>query len=223
MIRFEHTEKRYPSGRAALADFSLSVGVGELAFLTGPSGAGKSTALKLLALIERPTRGRVIVGGTDLAQVGRADVPFYRRRIGMVFQDHRLLLDRSVWENVALPLIVAGHPRRELDRPVRAALETVGLGHCATQQPLEMSSGEQQRVGIARALVGKPDVLIADEPTGNLDPSLARDILELFQASARTGVTVLVATHDLHLVGQLGARQVHLSQGQVIRDDAWAP
>ena len=223
MIRFEHTEKRYPNGHAALTDFSLSVGVGELAFLTGPSGAGKSTALKLLALLERPTRGRIVVGGTELAKVSRAEVPFYRRRIGMVFQDHRLLLDRSVWENVALPLVVAGHPRRELDRPVRAALETVGLGHCAAQRPLEMSSGEQQRVGIARALVGKPDVLIADEPTGNLDPGLAREILELFVASARAGVTVLVATHDLHLIEQLGARQIHLANGQVVRDGAWAP
>ena len=218
MIRFEHVEKRYSTGRVALTDFNLSLGVGELAFLTGPSGAGKSTALKLLGLLERPTRGRIVVGGTDLSQVDARAIPAYRRRIGMVFQDHKLLHDRSVWDNVALPLIVAGSLRRELDKRVRAALDTVGLLGHEQNRPVEMSAGEQQRVGIARALVTKPDVVIADEPTGNLDPTLALDVMRLFQSFAQVGVTVLVASHDLHLIERLGARHVALDAGQVARE-----
>ena len=162
MIRFEHVEKRYVTGRAALTNFDLEVGVGELVFLTGPSGAGKSTALKLVGLLERPTGGRIVVGGIDLTQVERQDVPAYRQRVGMVFQDHRLLLARTVWDNVALPLIVAGTPRRELKSRLRAALDQVGLHGHEQQRALELSGGEQQRVGIARALVAGPDVLIAD-------------------------------------------------------------
>jgi cell division transport system ATP-binding protein len=220
MIRFEHVEKRYPTGRAALTDLNLSISVGELAFLTGPSGAGKSTALKLLGLLERPTRGRITVGGTDLSKVDRRGTPHYRRGIGMVFQDHRLLNDRPVWENVALPLIVAGCPRRELDKRVRSVLDTVGLLGHEQQRPLELSTGEQQRVGIARALIGRPDVVIADEPTGNLDPNLALDIMSLFRSFAQSGVTVLVASHDLHLIEQLGARRIALEDGCVIGDSA---
>ncbi len=220
MIRFEHVDKHYPTGRAALTDFNLSLGVGELAFLTGPSGAGKSTALKLLGLLERPTRGRIIVGGIDLSQVGAREIPAYRRRIGMVFQDHRLLNDRSVWDNVALPLLVAGSLRGELDKRVRAALDTVGLLGHEQKLPLEMSAGEQQRVGIARALVTKPDVVIADEPTGNLDPTLALDVMRLFQSFSQVGVTVLVASHDLHLIERIGARRIALDAGRVAGEPA---
>ena len=220
MIRFEHVDKHSPTGRAALTDFNLSLGVGELAFLTGPSGAGKSTALKLLGLLERPTRGRIIVGGIDLSQVGAREIPAYRRRIGMVFQDHRLLNDRSVWDNVALPLLVAGSLRGELDKRVRAALDTVGLLGHEQKLPLEMSAGEQQRVGIARALVTKPDVVIADEPTGNLDPTLALDVMRLFQSFSQVGVTVLVASHDLHLIERIGARRIALDAGRVAGEPA---
>jgi len=220
MIRFEHVEKRYPTGHAALSDFNLSLGVGELAFLTGPSGAGKSTALKLLGLLERPTRGRIVVGGTDLSKIGPREIALYRRRIGMVFQDHKLLYDRSVWDNVALPLIVGGSLRRELDKRVRAALDTVGLLGHEQKRPLEMSTGEQQRVGIARALVTKPDVVIADEPTGNLDPTLALDVMKLFQSFSQVGVTVLIASHDLHLIERLGARRIALDAGRVAGESA---
>lgn len=218
MIRFEHVEKRYANGRTALHDLTLSLNVGEIAFLTGPSGAGKSTALKLLGLMERPSRGRIIVAGVDLAEVDRRRIADYRRRIGMVFQDHKLLSDRSVWDNVALPLITAGNSRRELDKRVRAALDTVGLLGHEQQRPREMSSGEQQRVGIARALVGKPDVVIADEPTGNLDPDLALSVMQLFRSFAEAGVTVLVASHDLHLIDQIGARRIALENGSVVGD-----
>ncbi len=218
MIRFEHVEKRYVTGRAALTNFDLEVGVGELVFLTGPSGAGKSTALKLVGLLERPTGGRIVVGGIDLAQVERQDVPAYRQRVGMVFQDHRLLLARTVWDNVALPLIVAGTPRRELDTRLRAALDQVGLHGHEQQRALELSGGEQQRVGIARALVAGPDVLIADEPTGNLDPTLALEIMRLLVAVAQAGVTVLVASHDVHLIAPLGARRLSLDAGSVVGD-----
>ena len=215
MIRLERVAKRYPSGREALADLSFEVAAGEMVFLTGPSGAGKSTALKLLALIERPTRGQIVVAGQNLATIGRRGVPGYRRQIGMVFQDHKLLHDRPVWDNVALPLVIAGTARREIDRRVRAALDQVGLLGRELGFPVELSTGEQQRVGIARAVVTKPPILIADEPTGNLDPQLALEVMRLFRRFNEVGVTVVIASHDLNLIEQLGARRIALAAGRL--------
>ena len=215
MIRFDHVAKRYPSGREALSDLTLEVAAGEMVFLTGHSGAGKSTALKLLALIERPTRGQILVAGQSTAAIGRRAIPAYRRRIGMVFQDHKLLHDRPIWDNVALPLVIAGTPRREVDKRVRAALDQVGLLGRETSFPVELSTGEQQRVGIARAVVTKPPILIADEPTGNLDPELALEVMQLFKRFNDVGVTVVIASHDVHLIDQIGVRRIALSSGRL--------
>jgi cell division transport system ATP-binding protein len=217
VIRFQGVAKRYPSGREALADLTVEIAPGEMVFLTGHSGAGKSTALKLVALIERPTRGQILVGGQNLAGIGRGGIPAYRRRIGMVFQDHKLLHDRPVWDNVALPLVIQATPRRELDKRVRAALDQVGLLGRERSFPIELSTGEQQRVGIARAVVGKPPILIADEPTGNLDPDLALEVMRLFRRFNEVGVTVLIASHDLHLIEQLGVRRVALAGGRLAK------
>jgi cell division transport system ATP-binding protein len=219
VIRFQDVAKRYPSGREALADLTLEVGAGEMVFLTGHSGAGKSTALKLIALIERPTRGQIVVGDQNLATVGRRGIPAYRRRIGMVFQDHKLLFDRPIWDNVALPLVIQGTPRRELDKRVRASLDQVGLLGREQSFPIELSTGEQQRVGIARAVVGKPPILIADEPTGNLDPDLALEVMRLFKRFNDVGVTVVIASHDLHLIEQLGVRRIALAGGRLAGGD----
>ncbi len=216
MIRFEQVFKRYPNGREALSGVSFGVESGELAFLTGHSGAGKSSILKLIALIERPSRGQVIVNNQNLSGVTRRRIPHFRRQIGVVFQDHKLLHDRPVSDNVALPLIIAGIPKREVDKRVRAALDQVGLLGKEKSRPLELSTGEQQRVGIARAVVAKPKLLIADEPTGNLDPDLARDTMQLFKRFSEVGVTVVIATHDVHLIEQFGARRITLSEGRVV-------
>lgn len=215
MIRFEQVHKRYATGRQALAGLSFAVQAGEMAFLTGPSGAGKSTILKLIALIERPSRGQVVVGDQDLAIISRRRIPQFRRQIGVVFQDHKLLQDRPVLDNVALPLIIAGVARREIDKRVRAALDQVGLLGKERNLPLELSTGEQQRVGIARAVVAKPPLLIADEPTGNLDPQLALEIMRLFKRFNDVGVTVVIATHDVHLIDAVGARRIALADGQL--------
>jgi len=215
MIRFDQVHKRYASGRQALAGLSFDVAAGEMAFLTGPSGAGKSTILKLIALIERPSRGQVFVADRNTAAVGRPHIPQFRRQMGVVFQDHKLLQDRPVLDNVALPLIVAGVPRREIEKRVRAALDQVGLLGKERNRPLELSAGEQQRVGIARAVVAKPPLLIADEPTGNLDPGLALEIMRLFKRFNDVGVTVVIATHDLHLIDAVGARRIRLADGQL--------
>jgi cell division transport system ATP-binding protein len=219
MIRFDQVHKRYPNGREALAGVSFNIESGALTFLTGHSGAGKSSILKLIALIERPTRGQVIVNSQNTAGVKPRGIPQFRRRIGVVFQDHKLLHDRPVADNVALPLIIAGVPRREIDKRVRAALDQVGLLGKEKSRPLELSTGEQQRVGIARAVVAKPMLLIADEPTGNLDPELALEIMKLFKRFSEVGVTVVVASHDVHLIDQVGARRIVLSDGRVIGED----
>jgi cell division transport system ATP-binding protein len=220
MIRFDRVHKRYPNGREALAGVSFNIESGALTFLTGHSGAGKSSILKLIALIERPTRGQVIVNSQNTAGVKPRGIPQFRRRIGVVFQDHKLLHDRPVADNVALPLIIAGVPRREIDKRVRAALDQVGLLGKEKSRPLELSTGEQQRVGIARAVVAKPALLIADEPTGNLDPDLALEIMRLFKRFSEVGVTVVVASHDVHLIDRVGARRIVLSEGRVIGGDS---
>ena len=220
MIRFDQVFKRYPNGREALAGVSFHIESGALTFLTGHSGAGKSSILKLIALIERPTRGQVIVNSQNTAGVKPRGIPQFRRQIGVVFQDHKLLHDRPVADNVALPLVIAGVPRREMDKRVRAALDQVGLLGREKSLPLELSTGEQQRVGIARAVVAKPMLLIADEPTGNLDPQLALEVMKLFKRFSEVGVTVVIASHDVHLINQVGARRIVLSAGRVVSEEA---
>lgn len=222
MIRFANVSKRYPGGYEALSDVSLHVAPGEMAFLTGHSGAGKSTLLKLIALIERPTNGQVIINGQNFAKVGRRRIPYVRRDIGIIFQDHRLLFDRTVFDNVALPLIIAGHGHQEIGRRVRAALDKVGLLSKEKMYPITLSGGEQQRVGIARAVVNKPPLLLADEPTGNLDPELSREIMGLFEEFNRVGVSVLIASHDLELIRRLGHRVLRLDHGRMVGDTGGA-
>ncbi|MCW8888305.1 MAG: cell division ATP-binding protein FtsE [Gammaproteobacteria bacterium] len=213
MIRFTEVSKRYSNGHEALSRISLHLPAGDMAFLTGHSGAGKSTLMKLVALIERPTNGQVIINGQNLAKVKRGGIPCYRRNMGIIFQDHRLLFDRTVFDNVALPLIIAGHGRKEIGRLVRAALDKVGLLSKEKVYPITLSGGEQQRVGIARAVIHKPSLLLADEPTGNLDPDLSREIMHLFEEFNRVGVTVLIASHDLDLIRELKKPIIKLEQG----------
>jgi cell division transport system ATP-binding protein len=216
MIQFEHVFKRYPNGREALQDVSFRIGAGEFVFLTGRSGAGKSSVLKLVALLERPTRGSVLVNGQDTGSLPARAVPAYRRRLGVVFQDHQLLMDRPVYDNVALPLMVSDTRYRDIDKRVRAALDQVGLREQERALPLELSVGEQQRVGIARAVVARPTILIADEPTGNLDHNLARDVMQLFTRFQEVGVTVIIATHDMALVREFGHRELHIDEGRLL-------
>ena len=220
MIVFDRVHKRYPNGREALSNVSLRIGAGEMAFLTGRSGAGKSSVLKLIALIERPTRGTVTVNGQETGRLRPRAIPAFRRQVGVVFQDHRLLMDRPVFDNVALPLVVADTPLREIDKRVRAALDQVGLLGKERLLPAELSVGEQQRVGIARAVVAKPPVLIADEPTGNLDHALAMEVMRTFKRFQEVGVTVVIATHDLGLVREFGQRQLVLADGRLTEGDA---
>ena len=215
MIRFDRVFKRYPNGREALSELSFELAAGEMSFLTGHYGAGKSTVLRLIALLERPTRGQVVVNGRNTGKLRRGAIPAFRRQVGIVFQDHRLLDDRPVYDNVALPLAIAGVLRREMDKRVRAALDQVGLLGKERAFPLELSAGEQQRVGIARAVITKPPVLIADEPTGNLDPDLALEVMNLFHRFNSVGVTVMVATHDVHLLDRFPVRRIHIEQGRL--------
>jgi cell division transport system ATP-binding protein len=220
MIRFDHVFKRYPTGREALSDVSLEIASGEIVFLTGHSGAGKSSLLKLLALIERPTRGQLIVNGQNVAAIPRRKVPAFRRQVGMVFQDHKLLHDRTIFDNVALPLIIAGVGTKEIGKRVRAALDQVGLLGREQSVPLELSTGEQQRVGIARAVVSKPPLLIADEPTGNLDPDLSLEVMQIFRRFNEVGVTVVVASHDVFLLERFAVRRVRLEAGRIVDSTA---
>lgn len=215
MIRFDNVTKRYDRGREALSEVSLEIAAGELIFLTGHSGAGKSTLLKLIALIERPTRGQVLFEGRNVGRLSDRAIPRHRRQIGMVFQDHKLLEDRTVFENIALPMIIAGYSRREIRGRVRAALDHVGLLDREKSTPMMLSTGEQQRIGIARAVVARPKLLIADEPTGNLDPELSLDIMNLFRRFNDVGVTMLIATHDIELLKRLSGRRVVLDEGRV--------
>lgn len=216
MIRCTNLSKRYIGGHDALRSVSLELDRGEMAFLTGHSGAGKSTLLKLIALLERPSRGQIFVGGKNVTHLPRWRIPYHRRQIGMVFQDHKLLTDRTIFDNVALPLVATGYPHREIERRVRAALDQVDLLGKERALPIALSSGEQQRVGIARAVVGRPPVLIADEPTGNLDPDLSWEIMHLFERFNSVGVTVLVASHDHALIQALKHRVISLESGRLV-------
>lgn len=215
MILLQHVGKRYPTGQEALTDVTLELKAGEMIFLTGHSGAGKSTLLKLIAMIERPSRGQILVNGRNLANIKNRQIPFFRRQMGMIFQDHHLLHDRSVGDNVALPLVIAGLRHAEILRRVRASLDKVGLLHKERALPITLSTGEQQRVGIARAVVNKPPFLLADEPTGNLDPELSLEIMRLFDEFNRVGVTVLVASHDLELIRLMNKRVISLHLGRL--------
>ena len=216
MIQFDRVSKRYEGGFEALTDVSFQVAPGEMIFLTGHSGAGKSTLMKLIALLERASRGHVIIDGRNLAGVKRRGIPAHRRKVGVIFQDHKLLHDRTVFDNVALPLVVAGVAHTELRRRVRAALDKVGLLERERAYPVTLSGGEQQRVGIARAVVNKPPVLIADEPTGNLDPAWSVEIMQLFALFNQVGVTVLIASHDHRLIERLGKRHLTLDHGRLV-------
>ena len=213
MIEFRQVTKRYDSDHTALRQVNFHLNRGELAFLTGHSGAGKSTLLKLIMVMERPSAGEVVVGGQVLNRLPRRQIPYIRRHIGVVFQNHQLLFDRTVFDNVAMPLEVMGASPRDVGRRVRAALDKVGLLRKEKMNPLQLSGGEQQRVGIARAVVNKPPVLLADEPTGNLDPALSADIMNLFGQFSQVGVTVLIATHDIALIDEMGRRTQNLAHG----------
>jgi cell division transport system ATP-binding protein len=213
MISFSRVSKRYPGGHQALNDVSFTINSGEMVFVTGHSGAGKSTLLKLLVAIERPTGGSVIVNGQNVGALSPRAVPFMRRSFGLVFQDHKLLFDRNVYENVALPLQISGFPPRDTARRVRAALDKVGLLKYETAMPITLSGGEQQRLCIARAIVHRPAILLADEPTGNLDADYALEIGELIRSFNQVGVTAIIATHDQTLLAQLTPRVISLKQG----------
>jgi cell division transport system ATP-binding protein len=221
MIRFTNVSKRYTGGYEALRDVSFHLAPAEMAFLTGHSGAGKSTLLKLIALIERPSGGQVIVNGQNLNKLGRRKIPYHRRNIGVIFQDHRLLFDRTVFDNVALPLIIAGYSHGEIGRRVRASLDKVGLLGKEKVYPITLSGGEQQRVGIARAVVNKPPLVLADEPTGNLDPELSKEIMGIFEEFNRVGVSVLVASHDHALIRSMPHRVLSLDHGALAGDGYW--
>ena len=216
MIRFDRVTKSYPNGHDALSDVSFAIGAGEMVFLTGHSGAGKSTLLKLLTLIERPSQGQVYISDLCVNKLRASFKPRLRQRIGMIFQNPKLLENYSVFDNVALPLVIAGYRHTEIKRRVRAALDKVGLLRKESLFPANLSGGEQQRVGIARAIVYKPKILLADEPTGNLDPRLSAEIMYLFEAFNQVGVTVLVASHDLALIDSLQHRILTLHQGRMV-------
>lgn len=220
MIKFDNVSKRYIDGEEALANISFELSKGELAFITGHSGAGKSTLLKLILAMERASSGQLIVNGMNLNRLGRRRIPFHRRQIGAVFQDHQLLFDRSVFDNVALPLQIAGYHAHEAARRVRAALDKVGLLRKERLNPAHLSGGEQQRVGIARAVVNRPSIILADEPTGNLDPELSAEVMGVFEQFKSVGVSLLVASHDASLIASLNYRTLTLDHGRLVEDRA---
>lgn len=218
MITFENVTKQYAVGAVALREVSFHLDPGEMVFLTGHSGAGKSTLLRLVLMLEKATRGQVVVNGKNLTRTPMRQAPGIRRNVGMIFQDHKLLKDKTVFDNVALPLVIAGLRYQDIRKRVRASLDKVGLLGKEKAWPLTLSGGEQQRVGIARAIVGMPPVLLADEPTGNLDPELSRELFGLFHQLNDQGVTVLIASHDLSLIRSMGKRVLVLSQGTLVDD-----
>lgn len=219
MIRFDNISKQYPGGFEALLGVNYHLPRGQMAYLTGHSGAGKSTLLKLIAMIERPSRGQIFLDGVNLNQIGTNKIPYIRRNIGIIFQNHQLLNDRNVFQNVAMPLIIAGYRHQEVGKRVRAALDQVDLLNKENAMPITLSGGEQQRVGIARAIVHKPPLLLADEPTGNLDPELSKEIMQLFERFNQVGVSVLIASHDLNLIDEMGYPVISLDGGQLARND----
>lgn len=219
MIHFDNVSKRYPGSPEALSQVSFRLPRGKMAYLTGHSGAGKSTLLKLIAIIERPNRGQIILDGVNLSNISNRRIPYVRRNIGIIFQNQNLLYDRPVFDNVAMPLVIQGYPHREIQSRVRAALDQVGLLKKEKSEPVTLSGGEQQRVGIARAIVHKPALLLADEPTGNLDPELSLEIMQLFARFNQVGTSVLIASHDLDLIQQMNAPVISLKDGKVIRMD----
>ncbi|MFZ2169125.1 MAG: cell division ATP-binding protein FtsE [Methylococcaceae bacterium] len=216
MLKFDNVTKRYPETGDVLRNVSFHLQRGEIAFLTGHSGAGKSTLLKLIAAMERCSRGQITLDGQDLSHAKENQLPFIRRKMGFIHQDYKLLQDRTVFDNVALPLVIAGYGHNEIARRVRAALDKVSLSGKEKKYPLALSGGEQQRVGIARAVVNKPPIIIADEPTGNLDPELSAEIMLLFGEFQQVGVTVLIASHDISLITQLNHRVLKLDHGQLV-------
>ena len=218
MIKFERVSKHYPGGKRALADVSFHIECGSMVFLTGHSGAGKSTLLRLIMMLERASRGNVIVDGRSLSESPDKVAPMVRRNTGMIFQDHKLLKDKTVFDNVALPLMIAGLKYSDIQKRVRAALDKVGLLNREKDWPLALSGGEQQRVGIARAIVSMPPLLLADEPTGNLDPSLSRELFDLFGHISEQGTTILIASHDLDLIRRTRKRVLVLSGGRLADD-----
>lgn len=217
MLKFDQVYKQYPDHGDALVDVSFEMQKGEMAFLTGHSGAGKSTLLKLIAMMERSTKGQVFLDGLNLNRVKNRQIPYLRRKLGLIFQDYKLLQDRTVFDNVALPLVVSGFGHNEIASRVRASLDKVGLLGKEKKYPIALSGGEQQRVGIARAVVNTPEVILADEPTGNLDPELSTEIMNLFEQFKQVGATILVASHDLSLIGQMGYRVLTLDKGRLIK------
>lgn len=218
LLRFDNVTKAYAGTTPALSEVSFAIEPGEMLFVTGHSGAGKSTLLRLVHLSERPSRGTVLVNERNLAKVRGRGVALHRRQVGVVFQDHRLLTDRSVYDNVALPLLIAGTPGGEVGKRVRTVLDRVGLGGREKSLPRQLSTGEQQRVGIARAVVAQPQLLVADEPTGNLDPQLAAEIMQLFAELPAAGTSVIVASHDLALVKRMRRRVLVLDHGRLVDD-----
>ncbi len=219
MIEFKLVSKQYSPDAIALRDVSLTIAKGELVYLAGPSGAGKSTLLKMIAAIERPTSGNVLVNGQDIGKLKKASVPYLRRKLGLILQQQRLLTDRSVLANVMLPLLVLGDSRAEAERRARAALARVGMEERASARPLELSGGEQQRVAIARAIVNRPQIILADEPTANLDRAAADKVLDALRAFNAAGVTCMISTHDEYVLDR-AARVIHLDHGQITRDAA---
>jgi cell division transport system ATP-binding protein len=219
MIHFDNVSKRYPGSHEALNQVSFRLPKGKMAYLTGHSGAGKSTLLKLIAIIERPNRGQIILDGVNISNISNRRIPYVRRNMGIVFQNQNLLYDRPVFDNVAMPLVIQGYRHREIQKRVRAALDQVGLLKKEKSAPVTLSGGEQQRVGIARAIVHKPALLLADEPTGNLDPGLSLEIMKLFARFNQVGTSVLIASHDLDLIQQMDAPVISLKNGKVVRMD----
>jgi cell division transport system ATP-binding protein len=215
MISFSQVYKRYPGGHEALKNLSFTIKPGEMAFITGPTGAGKSTLLKLVAAIEKPSSGSVVVSGQNIGKLRRSAIPFLRRNLGLIFQDHKLLYDRNVLENVILPLDIAGLPRAEGMKRARAALDKVKLLGLEKANPISLSGGEQQRLCVARAIVNRPAIVLADEPTGNLDTEYAGEIMEMFKSFNQVGVTLLIATHDETLIKRYSSRVLHLKQGEL--------
>jgi len=224
MITFDNVSKRYADGREALSGISFEIGKGEMAFVTGHSGAGKSTLLKLILAMEKPSTGQVLVNGVNVSRISKRKIAMHRRQIGAVFQDHQLLYDRSVFDNVALPLEICGYQPSEARRRVRAALDKVGLLNKERSYPEALSGGEQQRVGIARAVVNRPSIILADEPTGNLDPELSAEVMAVFEQFKNVGVSLLVASHDKSLIERLNYRTLVLDNGRLTQDamtDTW--